>query len=106
MSKNEKFRFQIEGINIKINTADQLSMIEQFKVLPFLNELVDLKNFDTYFKIILNEPDSQVYFGQKVASCRHNESSDDTFYSRYSLKKRPYLGPTSTDHELAFLMAN
>jgi tRNA (guanine10-N2)-methyltransferase len=22
------------------------------------------------------------------------------------LKKRPYLGPTSTDHEIAFLMAN
>lgn len=26
--------------------------------------------------------------------------------SRYSLKNRIYLGPTSTDHELAFLMVN
>ena len=30
----------------------------------------------------------------------------DTFYSKYNLKKRPYLGPTSMDHELAFMMAN
>ena len=33
-------------------------------------------------------------------------NNDDTFYGRYNLKKRPYLGPTSTDHELALLMAN
>jgi tRNA (guanine10-N2)-methyltransferase len=26
--------------------------------------------------------------------------------TKYSLRKRPYLGPTTTDHELAFLMAN
>lgn len=47
-----------------------------------------------------------MYFGNEVAGCRPNKYSDDTFYMKYSLKRRPYLGPTSTDHELAFLMAN
>ena len=44
-----------------------------------------------------------IYFGREVASSR---DEDDTFYHKYDLRKRPYLGPTSTDHLLAFLMAN
>ena len=52
-----------------------------------------------------------VYCGVQVAAQRVNEKSgkgtnDDTFFAKYSLKKRPYLGPTSTDHELSLLMAN
>ena len=50
--------------------------------------------------------DGNIFFGNRVCSCRENEYDDDTFYSKYNLKKRPYLGPTSTDHELAILMAN
>ena len=51
------------------------------------------------------------YFGLIVACFKDLEKSStgkkqQTFYTRYDLKKRPYLGPTSTDHELAFLMAN
>ena len=51
------------------------------------------------------------YFGLLVAAFKEQEKSgkgkkNKTFYTRYDLKKRPYLGPTSTDHELAFLMAN
>ena len=41
-----------------------------------------------------------------MAGCRADERGGDTFHAKYSLKKRPYLGPTSTDHELAMLMAN
>jgi tRNA G10 N-methylase Trm11 len=47
-----------------------------------------------------------IYFGTEVATCRIGGKESDTFYKRFNLKKRPYLGPTSTDHELAFLMAN
>jgi len=35
-----------------------------------------------------------------------NRIEEDTYHYKYDLKKRPYLGPTSTDHQLAFLMAN
>ena len=41
-----------------------------------------------------------------VACSRLNEDNFNTFYAKYMLSKRPYLGPTSTDHELAFLMVN
>lgn len=75
-----------------------------FKQFPFDQELVDLKNFEVCYKIIDNEPDGQIYFGERIAYCRDQEG--ETYYSKYDLKKRPYLGPTSTDHELAFLMAN
>lgn len=47
-----------------------------------------------------------IYFGKKVASILHNPKVEELFYSKYNLKIRPYLGPTSTDHELAFMMAN
>ena len=41
-----------------------------------------------------------------MAGCRSDERGSETFHSMYSLKLRPYLGPTSTDHELALLMTN
>jgi len=52
-----------------------------------------------------------VYCGRIVAAFKECEKSgkgknDDTFHGKFTLKKRPYLGPTSTDHELAFMMAN
>ena len=46
----------------------------------------------------------RVLFGRLVSEQRDSEGK--TFFSKYNLDKRPYLGPTSTDHELAFLMAN
>ena len=77
-----------------------------FGALPFDKELVDLENYELVYKIIENAPDGEIYFGNRVASCRANDASDETFYAKYNLKLRPYLGPTSTDHELALLMAN
>ena len=77
-----------------------------FKDLPFDKELVDLQNYEQVFKIIDNSKDNELYFGNVVASTRADDYRDDTFHAKYSLKKRPYLGPTSCDNELAFLMAN
>ena len=57
------------------------------------------------FKIIDNDATNTIYFGTEVASGRLNRD-EETYHKMYDLKKRPYLGPTSTDHELAFLMAN
>lgn len=52
----------------------------------------------------------RVIFGKEIVKTLRGSlcmiKSDDkvSFCSRYSLKNRIYLGPTSTDHELAFLM--
>lgn len=86
-------------------------MIESFKTHPFHDEDVDLDNPEVLFKIIENRADGMVYYGLILASIRKSEKSgigkdDDTFYGRFTLKKRPYLGPTSLEHELSFLMAN
>jgi len=45
------------------------------------------------------------YFGLEVAS-QTDGYKGNLYFSKYDLKQRPYLGPTSTSHDLAFLMAN
>lgn len=45
-------------------------------------------------------PRQYVYFGRQVA-----EGNRDAV-AAFDLKKRPYLGPTSMDNELALVMAN
>jgi len=61
--------------------------------------------------VIENCANGDCFAGVQIASQRVSERSgkgkdDDTFFGHYVLRKRPYLGPTSTIHELAFLMAN
>lgn len=90
---------------------EQVEIIELFKKFPFDDEDVRLDNPELIYKIIENTPTERVYCGRLVVSNREDEHSgkgknDDTFHYKYALKMRPYLGPTSTDHELAFLMAN
>lgn len=111
IDKKLPFRFLVEGIGKKISSTFQKELIEKFSELPFDKELVNLVDYKLVYKIIENGEDGEIFFGHQVAMCRPHESTknknhDDTFHSKYSLKKRPYLGPTSTDHELAFLMAN
>ena len=41
-----------------------------FGHLPFDEKLVDLKNYELVFKIIENDADGQIYFGNRIANCR------------------------------------
>ena len=102
---DKKFRFVFEGINKKVQTKRQMEIVEIFNHLPFDPKLVDLSNYQQVYKIIDNAEDGKLFFGNRVAFCRETEEAE-TFYAKYNLKLRPYLGPTSTDHELALLMAN
>ena len=63
-----------------------------FGVFPFQPN-INLKNPEMVFKIVEN--DKIIYFGREVVS---NRVEEDTFHFKYDLRKRPYLGPTSTDH--------
>jgi tRNA G10 N-methylase Trm11 len=105
LDKKAKFRFDIEGVGTKVSRDTQTKIIESFAVLPFDKANVDLSNYEVAYKIIENGPDQELYFGERVAYCRTRDK-DETYYAKYDLKLRPYLGPTSTDHELALLMAN
>jgi len=42
----------------------------------------------------------RLYFGRQVAVYNHQVSL------QYTLKQRPYIGPTSMDAEMAFIMCN
>eukprot|EP00347_Sterkiella_histriomuscorum_P012467 403368464 len=99
---DKSFKFSIEGIGRKISHQEQIKIIESFRIFPF-NKRIDIKNGEITYRVVENNEDHMIYFGREIAS---NRIEEDTFHVRYDLKKRPYLGPTSTDHELAFLMAN
>ena len=102
LSSGKSFKFNIEGIGRKVSHKEQVEIIESFGIFPF-HDNVDLKNPEIVFKILENREDHIIYFGTEVAS---NRIEEDTFHWKYDLKHRPYLGPTSTDSQLAFLMAN
>ena len=111
LNQGIKFKFVVDAIGRTIKMREQVTVIEMFKGFPFKNEDVDLQNPQITYKCFECMNTGTLFFGVKVASCRHSEKSgknqnDDTFYGKYDLKFRPYLGPTSTDHVLAMLMAN
>ena len=90
---------------------EQIAIIELFKPCGFLESDVSLDYPELVFRVVENAADNQAYFGLQIASFKKDEKSGkgkkhETYYTKYNLKLRPYLGPTSTDHELAFLMAN
>lgn len=45
----------------------------------------------------------RVYFGVELSSCKIDKAK---FNNKYQLSNRIYLGPTSADNDLAFLMCN
>jgi len=102
LESGKSFKFNIEGVGRKISVTEQMKIIDSFAIFPF-KQNINLKNTDLIFKIIENKEDHIIYFGLEMAKPRIEE---DTYHYKYDLKKRPYLGPTSTDHQLAFLMAN
>jgi len=69
-----------------------------------------LDHNEVTYRVLENALDNRAYFGLLIASCKTDLNKKgkkvETYYTRYNLKLRPYLGPTSTDHELALLMVN
>jgi tRNA (guanine10-N2)-methyltransferase len=104
LEAQKSFRFNIEGVGKKISQAEQKALIDGFEVFPFKPK-IDLNNPEVVFTVLDIADDNKVYFGREVAAHKKHKEAD-TFYTKFDLRKRPYLGPTSTDHELAFLMAN
>lgn len=66
------------------------------------NWKLDKKTGQKYF--------DRVFFGKEIVKTLREVASNKkekvSFCSAYALKNRIYLGPTTTDHELAFLMVD
>ena len=100
-----KFMFKVEGFGRTIKREEQVKIIDLFEAKGLKRQNVSLKEPEVVFQVLDDAKNNQIIFGRQVASSR-NTSTHKTFFAKYDLNKRLYLGPTSTDHELAFLMAN
>ncbi|CAM9211442.1 unnamed protein product, partial [Ectocarpus sp. 6 AP-2014] len=95
------------GYSVKLQEQERLRMV--FSFLPFEGR-VRLRNPQHLFQVFGDyESEDEyregrlpehVYFGREVAQGNRD------MVAAFDLKKRPYLGPTSMDNELALVMAN
>ncbi|KAG2424414.1 hypothetical protein HXX76_014468 [Chlamydomonas incerta] len=104
------FKVAVDTFGSKLAMDDQLDLIEKLEFLPFKGK-VRLRNPELTFVLLVVDcewNDSLVdvalprryYFGRQVAA------ADRGVLESYSLKRRLYLGPTSMDAEIAFIMCN
>ena len=97
------FKYEFDTRRNKKSKYDYKLILNKFEKYTF-NGKVDLKNAQRVFTIFFPLKDSEkVFFGREIAGKKYNESK---YYTKYDLIHRKYLGPTSTDHTLSFLMAN
>lgn len=99
----------VETFGCKLQQAQQVGAIERLMEFVPLKGKVSLRQADVTFWLVVSRtggntgvPDmpDRFYFGRAVAPCER--SRRDTF----ALSKRAYIGPTSMDCEVAFIMAN
>mmetsp|Transcript_4706 Transcript_4706/g.8847 ORF Transcript_4706/g.8847 Transcript_4706/m.8847 type:complete len:429 (-) Transcript_4706:212-1498(-) len=103
IAQETTFAFEIDVIYGKIDKPEQREIIDRFAVLPFAGK-VAMKEPERKFVVIRDlRALDKWYFGLQVA---HTREGSKRWYNRYMLTKREYLGPTSTDTELAILMVN
>ena len=107
----ESFRFDIDFRGLSENREKELEMINKFDKFNFKAK-VDIKKAQRIFVIFRNTIENQnpkkiistkYYFGKQISG---KDEKELRFYTKYVLTRRKYIGPTSTDHLLSFLMAN
>eukprot|EP00455_Lapot_gusevi_P038508 TRINITY_DN4316_c0_g2_i1.p1 TRINITY_DN4316_c0_g2~~TRINITY_DN4316_c0_g2_i1.p1 ORF type:complete len:484 (-),score=76.41 TRINITY_DN4316_c0_g2_i1:28-1275(-) len=107
MGEDKSFSIQVESFNKAITPEEKVKLMNQIRFIPWKGP-VKCKNPDVTYGLFLTyvrgpDPLKQpylLYFGRYVGGSMREQ------INRYTLKKRTYIGPTSTDAELAFLMAN
>ena len=104
-ARDLKFKFRVESMFRKIKPEEALTVMNRYENFPFGDHMVDMKNPQRVYSCFEHPKQSKYYFGLEVAAQIH-EHQKQSFFMKYHLRDRPYLGPTSTSHDLAFLMAN
>jgi len=104
------YKVSVETFGCKLAQEEQVQAIRRLSGFVDFQGSVDLKSpVATFWLVVCRSggnggvgdtvPD-RLYFGRLAAAC--DRSRVDT----YALKKRAYIGPTSMDAEVAFIMAN
>ncbi len=100
-----KFDFDIRKSKIKKETQEKI-IISLLSKYPFKGK-VNLKTPErtiTIFQSYSQEGKiKKTIIGKQIYSKKNDESR---YYTKYDLIHRKYLGPTSTDHILSFIMSN
>ena len=106
---------QIESIYASITNENKQYFRQQFPCLQTLGTvnvsnpsltlwlLLDFKLHEERPVDVLNHALIPAYFGRLIC---HSKNYMRDVISQFELKKRLYLGPTSLDHSLAFLLSN
>ncbi|XP_064085838.1 tRNA (guanine(10)-N2)-methyltransferase homolog isoform X2 [Macrobrachium nipponense] len=108
VSHDKTFKVRVETFNRSLKNSEKLQRIESLSYLPFEGK-VDLTNPDTslhmieYYGLHPNEtPETpfKIFLGRWIVDGQRD------LIDKYSLKRRTYIGSTSMDAQLSFIMAN
>ena len=94
------FAFYLDYFKDSVSFEDQLQVFNKFEPLPFAGKVNPVSPALRFW--VIRDENGLYYFGKEAAKAK----TRTRFYSKYNLNQREYLGPTSTDNELAFLMVN
>ena len=98
--RNDSFKFEVDAFGKSLDPREQLVLINSFSFMP-LKGPIHLKDPKVTFVLGINYKTSEYHFGMKIITDSMRGAIDN-----FSLKKRIYLGTTSMDAELSFIMAN
>ncbi|KAK3260705.1 hypothetical protein CYMTET_30355 [Cymbomonas tetramitiformis] len=109
--ENTTFKVVVEGFGKSITREEQMSYIHSMTFIDFQGK-VSIKNAEHTFSLIkAADPTTnngllgdilqeRFYFGREVAVC------DRSVIPKYNLSQRDFIGSTSMDPELSFMMCN
>ncbi|XP_053315396.1 tRNA (guanine(10)-N2)-methyltransferase homolog [Spea bombifrons] len=108
LQPNSTYKINIHTFNKTLSQKEKLAKIEALEFLPFRGK-VSLQNAEHIFYLMEDygpEPNNprkeplQIFFGRWIADGQRE------LINSYSVKKRHFIGNTSMDAGLAFIMAN
>jgi tRNA (guanine10-N2)-methyltransferase len=108
LDKEKSYKIDLESFGKTISHQERLVRIDQFEYVPFEGR-VSLTNPDVTFALIEfwgldhnNLPDEplSIFFGPVIGEGQRH------LLTRFSIKSRKFIGNTTMDPQLAFLMAN
>ena len=91
------FRFEVYSPHRKLSNDDKRELMQRFPLVPLTAKL-DSPQLVCWLLLL----DGQVSIGRQVAV----QAKGGSLWPAYRLSSRPYVGPTSLDPELTFVMAN
>ena len=97
--RHASFKFEVDSFGKSLEQREQVTLIDRFSFLP-LHGPIRMKNPQVTFVLGIDQARSLFYFGIKLGESMRGEMDS------FSLKKRMYLGTTSMEAELSFVMCN